>query len=181
VHLVQRDETLASVARRYGTTVSAIMRANGLSNPDFIWVGQRLHIPSGYDALGTNPSSDGIAARMADRWIEVVLSSQRTIAWQGDQHVRTMVVSTGIPQYPTPTGRFRIYAKYPSVTMSGPDYRLPGVPDTMFFHRGCAIHGTYWHNNFGHPMSHGCVNLAQADAEWLYGWVPLGTLVVVRD
>ena len=51
----------------------------------------------------------------------------------------------------------------------------------MFFYRGYAIHGTYWHDSFGHPMSHGCVNLTEADAAWLYHWAPLGTPVVVRD
>jgi lipoprotein-anchoring transpeptidase ErfK/SrfK len=91
-----------------------------------------------------------------------------------------MVVSTGIARYPTPTGRFRIYAKYPSVHMSGPGYSLPGVPHTMFFYKGYALHGTYWHNNFGRPMSHGCINLTRADAAWLYGWSPVGTLVVIH-
>jgi lipoprotein-anchoring transpeptidase ErfK/SrfK len=91
-----------------------------------------------------------------------------------------MVVSTGISRYPTPPGRYRIYAKYPSVTMSGPGYYLPGVPHTMFFYRGYALHGTYWHNNFGRPMSHGCINLTRSDAAWLYSWAPTGTLVVIH-
>jgi len=91
-----------------------------------------------------------------------------------------MVVSTGIPRYPTPRGRFRIYVKYRSVTMSGPGYHLRGVPHTMYYYRGYALHGTYWHSNFGRPMSHGCVNLTRPDASWLYWWAPVGTLVLVR-
>jgi lipoprotein-anchoring transpeptidase ErfK/SrfK len=62
--------------------------------------------------------------------------------------------------------------------MSGPGYNLPNVPYTMYFYRGYAIHGTYWHNNFGSPMSHGCVNLATPDAQWLYNWAPMHTRVV---
>jgi lipoprotein-anchoring transpeptidase ErfK/SrfK len=62
--------------------------------------------------------------------------------------------------------------------MSGPGYRLPNVPDVMFFYKAYALHGTYWHNNFGQPMSHGCVNLRTEDARWLYEWsgpvVPAG-------
>jgi len=178
VHVVQRGQTLYSIARRYGTTVSAIMQANGLTNSNFVWVGQRLRIPSGGSSAGS--SSGGSAGRIAGRWVEVVLSSQRAVAWQGNAPVRTMVVSTGIARYPTPSGRFRIYAKYRSTTMSGPGYYLPGVPHTMFFYRGYALHGTYWHRNFGRPMSHGCVNLTRGDAAWLYSWAPVGTLVVIR-
>ena len=178
VHVVQRGQTLYSIARRYGTTVSAIMQANGLTNSNFVWVGQRLRIPSGGSSAGS--SSGGSAGRIAGRWVEVVLSSQRAVAWQGNAPVRTMVVSTGIARYPTPSGRFHIYAKYRSTAMSGPGYYLPGVPHTMFFYRGYALHGTYWHRNFGRPMSHGCVNLTRGDAAWLYSWAPVGTLVVIR-
>jgi lipoprotein-anchoring transpeptidase ErfK/SrfK len=64
--------------------------------------------------------------------------------------------------------------------MSGPGYSLPDVPFTMFFYQGYAIHGTYWHNNFGTPMSHGCVNLTIPDAEWIYNWSSVGTLVNVH-
>ena len=174
VHVVQRGQNLTSIARRYGTTVGAIVQANGLRNRNFVWVGQRLRIPSG------GSSYSGSSGSVSGRWIEVILRSQRLIAWQGSVPVRTMVVSTGISRYPTPPGRFRIYAKYPSVTMSGPGYYLPGVPHTMFFYRGYAIHGTYWHSNFGRPMSRGCVNLTRSDAAWLYSWARVGTQVVVR-
>jgi len=171
IHVVQPGETLQSIALRYGTTAAAIASANGLRNPHLIYVGQRLRIPG---------RGDGSSGGGGSRWIEVDLSSQTVRAWQGDTVVRRMVVSTGIARYPTPTGRFHIYAKYPSVTMSGPGYSLPGVPHTMYFYRGFALHGTYWHHNFGHPMSHGCINLTRADAAWLYGWAPVGTLVVIH-
>ncbi len=174
VHVVQRGQTLYSIARWYGTSVTAIMNANGLRNPNFIWVGQRLTIPGGGGSSGGSGGGSGA------KWIDVDLSSQVTRAYQGNALVRSMVVSTGISYYPTPPGRFTIYAKYPSYTMSGPGYYLPGVPHTMFFYKGYALHGTYWHNNFGTPMSHGCINLTQGDAAWLYGWAPIGTLVVIH-
>jgi len=123
---------------------------------------------------------EALRAGSAGKWIEVDLSSQTTRARIGNKVVRSMRVSTGISRYPTPTGRFRIYAKYPAVTMSGPGYYLPRVPHTMFFYRGYALHGTYWHSNFGHRMSHGCINLKRADAAWLYRWAPKGTLVVIH-
>jgi len=178
VHIVRRGETVSSIAWHYGTSVAAIASANGLRNPSLIYVGQRLTIPSGGSSSGgsyTAPSSGGGA-----KWIDVDLSSQTLRAYQGNTVLRSMVVSTGIARYPTPPGRFRIYAKYPSVNMSGPGYYLPGVPHTMFFYKGYAIHGTYWHSNFGTPMSHGCINLTRSDAAWLYSWAPSGTSVVIH-
>jgi LysM repeat protein len=180
VHIVQRGENLTTIARRYGTSVSAFMQANGLTNRNFVWVGQRLKIPSGSSGGSSSSGGSGSTGSRSGRWIEIDLSSQRTMAWQGSALARSMVVSTGISRYPTPTGTFRIYSKYPSVTMSGPGYYLPGVPHTMFFYRGYAIHGTYWHSNFGHPMSHGCINLTRNDAAWLYSWASVGTSVVIH-
>jgi LysM repeat protein len=177
VHIVQRGETLAGIALRYGTTAAAIATANGLRNPNLIYVGQRLTIPSGGGSGGGGAVPSGSSG---GRWIDVDLSSQTVRAYQGNAVVRSMVVSTGIARYPTPTGRYKIYAKYPSVNMSGPGYYLPGVPHTMFFYAGYALHGTYWHNNFGHPMSHGCINLTRSDAAWLYSWAAVGTSVVIH-
>ena len=176
VHVVQRGETLYSIARRYGTTAAALATANGLRNPNFIYVGQRLTI----SGSGTSSGGGTATGAASGRWIDVDLSAQRVRVYQGNTAVRSMIVSTGIARYPTPTGRFRIYAKYPSVTMSGPGYYLPGVPHTMFFYGGYALHGTYWHNNFGTPMSHGCINLTKADAAWLYSWASVGTEVVIH-
>jgi lipoprotein-anchoring transpeptidase ErfK/SrfK len=114
------------------------------------------------------------------KWIEIDLSKQRLYAHEGQTTVFKARVSTGTWQYPTVRGRFKIYAKYRATRMTGPGYDLPNVPWTMFFYRGYAIHGTYWHNNFGTPMSHGCVNMKTLEAKWLYKWAPKGTLVVVH-
>ena len=120
------------------------------------------------------PSTGGV------RWIDVDLSSQRVFAYEGDTIVRTFIVSTGTAAHPTVVGRFRIYVKYRYDDMAGPGYYLPNVPYTMYFYQGYSLHGTYWHNNFGHPMSHGCVNLRISDAGWLYDFASVGTLVNVH-
>jgi lipoprotein-anchoring transpeptidase ErfK/SrfK len=114
------------------------------------------------------------------RWIDIDLTNQLLLAYEGDTLVRTIVVSTGLPYTPTPVGQFQIYVKYLYDTMSGPGYYLPDVPYTMYFYRGYGIHGTYWHNNFGTPMSHGCVNLPTPQAEWLFNWASVGTLVNIH-
>lgn len=123
--------------------------------------------------------------------IEISLNEQTLRAYEYDEVVHTARVSSGIPsQGPspngiptaTPKGRFRIYSKMPNKHMGSvtgnPDaeesggFSLPGVPWTCFFvpEWGVALHGTYWHNNFGLQMSHGCVNLRNADAKWLFRW-----------
>jgi lipoprotein-anchoring transpeptidase ErfK/SrfK len=115
-----------------------------------------------------------------DRWIDVDLTSQQTVAYQGAQPVRAFRVSTGTWQHPTVTGEYRIYVKYRFADMSGPGYYLPDVPYVMYFFRGYGIHGTYWHNNFGTPMSHGCVNLTIDDAGWMFDFASVGTVVKVH-
>jgi lipoprotein-anchoring transpeptidase ErfK/SrfK len=115
-----------------------------------------------------------------ERWIDVNLSTQRLHAYDGHDLIKTFVVSTGLPGTPTVTGRFRVYIKYTSTLMAGPGYYLPNVPWTMYFYNGYGIHGTYWHNNFGVPMSHGCVNMQNDDAEWLFYFSQIGTLINIH-
>jgi lipoprotein-anchoring transpeptidase ErfK/SrfK len=114
------------------------------------------------------------------RWIDVNLSTQSVYAYEGDTVVNSFIVSTGTSLTPTVTGRYKIWIKFKSTSMSGPGYYLPNVPYVMYFYKGYGLHGTYWHNNFGTPMSHGCVNLRTSDAEWLYYWAPEGTVVNVH-
>jgi lipoprotein-anchoring transpeptidase ErfK/SrfK len=114
------------------------------------------------------------------RWIDVDLSDQTLTAYVGHTAVRSTLVSTGLPDTPTPVGKYYIYVKLLRDDMTGPDYYLPDVPYTMYFYRGYGIHGTYWHSNFGRPMSHGCINLPTTEAEWLFEWASVGTLVNVH-
>lgn len=121
-----------------------------------------------------------------DRWIEIDLSDQRLYAHEGDKVVYNFLVSTG-KWAPTPTGEFRVWIKLRYTKMSGGRketntyYYLPNVPYVQYYYKGYGLHGTYWHSNFGYPMSHGCVNLATPDAEKLFYWtspvVPQGNNV----
>jgi lipoprotein-anchoring transpeptidase ErfK/SrfK len=140
--------------------------------------------------------------------VEVNLTTQVLIAYENEDVVFKTDISSGISTVKrdpkalstkTPTGEFRILSKYPSKHMgdgnlfaSPEDYELPGVPWTCFFHEaGYAFHGTYWHDNFGTPMSRGCINMRIDEAKWLFRWVrPLyepdrvytpgyGTMVVI--
>jgi lipoprotein-anchoring transpeptidase ErfK/SrfK len=115
------------------------------------------------------------------RWLQVDLSSQRLYAWEGNTPVYAVIVSTGKPSTPTVRGVFSIQAMHRTARMQGADYDVPDVPWTMYFYRGYAIHGAYWHHNFGTPVSHGCVNVAVDHAEWFFNWSSLGTPVVVQE
>jgi lipoprotein-anchoring transpeptidase ErfK/SrfK len=118
------------------------------------------------------PAPQAISAHTTDveKWIDVDLTQQQLTAYEGSIPRLQVSVSTGLPRTPTVVGEFRIYWKLLATDMAGPNYYLPDVPYTMYFYRSYALHGTYWHDNFGHPMSHGCVNLRTEEAKWLFDW-----------
>jgi lipoprotein-anchoring transpeptidase ErfK/SrfK len=123
-------------------------------------------------------------AAKAQKAIVVSISQQMLWAYKGDQVVLNSYVSTGRSGFDTPLGSFAVLSKLPSQTMEGviggEYYNVPDVPWVLYFtNSGHALHGTYWHNNFGTPMSHGCINLPMDIAAWLYDWAPLGTPVLV--
>jgi lipoprotein-anchoring transpeptidase ErfK/SrfK len=178
VHVVERGQELGLIAREYGVSVEDIVRLNNLSNPDLLYVGQELiipaagvYVPSGAD-VPPAPTATG-------KSILVSTGHQRIYAYENGQLVHTHLVSTGLPDTPTVSGDYKIYVKYTATDMSGPDYYLPQVPYTMYFYQGYGIHGTYWHNSFGRPMSHGCVNLPVDEAQWFFNWAEVGTPVRV--
>lgn len=121
--------------------------------------------------------------------IVVDRSDQILYAYDNDTLFMQEAISTGLELTPTPRGTFSVYKKTPSRYMQGPlpgisdqYYDLPGVPWNLYFtFQGGAIHGAYWHNKFGEPWSHGCVNLPPAHAKKLYQWADVGTVVIVRD
>ncbi|HEX8991766.1 MAG TPA: L,D-transpeptidase family protein [Anaerolineales bacterium] len=113
-------------------------------------------------------------------WIDVNLTQQTLYAYEGDTVVNSFLVSTGTWLHPTVTGQYHVYVKLRYTDMIGPDYYLPNVPYTMYFYQSYGLHGTYWHHNFGTPMSHGCVNLSIPDSEWLYNFSSVGTLVNIH-
>ena len=120
----------------------------------------------------------------AEKTIMVSIGQQMMWAFKGDQVVVSSYVSTGRAGFDTPLGTYAILSKIPSQTMEGviggEYYNVPDVPWVMYFtNGGHALHGTYWHSNFGTPMSHGCVNLPMDVAAWLYDWAPIGTPVLI--
>ncbi len=126
----------------------------------------------------------------ADKWIDVNKFEQTLAAYEGDRMVYATLVSSGLPQWDTDSGLFRIFAKVKIAKMSGregkPDYYfLEDVPWAMYFNKDMALHGAYWHDKFGFKHSHGCVNLPPADARWLWDWttpsVGDGNWTVVPD
>ncbi|MEZ4675587.1 MAG: L,D-transpeptidase [Caldilineaceae bacterium] len=127
----------------------------------------------------TAPLGEGVPD--GERRIEVDLSDQMLTAWQGETIVLQTIVSTGRAEYPTVTGTWPIRIKLPSTRMIGPGYDTPDVPWTMYFFRGYAVHGAYWHNNFGTPVSHGCINMRVDEAKLLFDWASVGTNVTVHE
>jgi lipoprotein-anchoring transpeptidase ErfK/SrfK len=119
--------------------------------------------------------------RSKQRWIQVDLTKQRVIAWDGNRWIDAMIVSTGKDATPTPAGIYEIYVKHREARMQGDDYDIPDVPHVMYFSGGYGFHGAYWHNSFGTPVSHGCVNLALDKAKWLYNFASVGTTVVIHN
>lgn len=137
--------------------------------------------PPGLTSLRQTSRILGVTS-INDKRIEVDLAHQKVYAYEGNNKVLDFTISTG-KWGRTPTGTFRIWAKVRSQLMSGGNrgdgtyYYLPNIPYVEFFYNdqtpksmGFSFHGTYWHNNFGHPMSHGCVNMRTEDAAKLYDW-----------
>ncbi len=110
-----------------------------------------------------------------EKWIDISLAEQKVRAWEGNRLAMEFPISSGL-WAPTPKGTFNIWYKTRNQTMAGGSralgtyYNLPNVPNNMFFYKGYALHGAYWHNNFGHPMSHGCVNAPLASAAQIFEW-----------
>jgi LysM repeat protein len=184
IHTVTYGDSLSGIARRYGISMLAITQANNIYNVDTIYVGQELTIPAANMTLidaGVSTVAAAPAPRLTiGREIIVDLSEQRIYAYENGVLVRNVLVSTGLPATPTVQGDFTAQRKYAAQTMTGPGYYLPDVPYVVYFYAGYALHGTYWHDNFGQPMSHGCVNLPTPEAEWFYNFVEIGTPISVQ-
>ncbi|MDB9473445.1 L,D-transpeptidase [Dolichospermum circinale CS-537/03] len=114
------------------------------------------------------------------RWIQIDLSQQNLIAWEGKKLVYKATISSGKPSTPTRIGIFKIQSKFKKTRMRGRGYDIANVPYAMYYQGGYAIHGAYWHKKFGTPISHGCVNLTPNKAKWLFNWANVGTTVVIQ-
>jgi lipoprotein-anchoring transpeptidase ErfK/SrfK len=131
-----------------------------------------VYEPDPFEELGIEP--------LGEKWIDINLSEQKLYAYEGETLVNWFWVSTGLPNTPTVTGTYYVWIKLLYDDMVGPGYYLPDVPYVMYFYKGYGIHGTYWHNNFGYPMSHGCVNMETSEAGWLYNWAFVGIPINVH-
>lgn len=165
------------LAQRYSLDTSAVPQDDTPAYSENLFVPPQTPTPATSSRVQPGPE--------AEKWIEVDLSTQYVIAWQGDVRVNEAYASTGKAGFETPPGTFQILVKKPVEDMEGviggEYYNVPEVPHVMYFTNvGHAFHGTYWHSNFGTPMSHGCVNLTFGFAEWLYNWTPLGTRVEIH-
>lgn len=121
-----------------------------------------------------------------EKWIEVDVGDQHLTAWQGDHAIKEQIANTGKPGFDTPLGTYWVNLKFDKEDMSSCSgdecWNIPGVPWVMYFDAiGHAFHGVYWYNDFGSPRSHGCVNLPESFAAWLYAWTPLGTRVWIHE
>lgn len=147
-----------------------------------VFEGKEVKVPTQVLAQYVNPSKKVLGESTGVKKIAVDLSRQHLYAYEGDTIVMDFPVSTG-KWHHTPTGTYNIWVKLRYTKMEGGNsaigtyYYLPNVPFTMFFANadvprsdGYAIHGAYWHNNFGHPMSHGCINMAIETAGEIFAW-----------
>ncbi|MEO8287497.1 MAG: LysM peptidoglycan-binding domain-containing protein [Chloroflexota bacterium] len=191
-YTVKPGDSLSSIASTFSTTVAALMQLNGLTDPNFVYVGQVLTIVKG-DDQNNNPGTPATPVstptppmgKFGPKWVDVNLTTQTMVAYEGQTPVYSSRVSSGTSLHPTVIGTYRVYAKYVTTRMQGGTkgvdyYNIPNVPYTLYFYSGYALHGAFWHNNFGEPMSHGCVNLPVDVAKWVYEWAPVGTMVVTH-
>lgn len=144
---------------------------------------------NGTDEIIFAPNFPPVEGRMdLVKYIEVNLTEQKLYAYEYGTLSNSFLVSTGLYRFPTPPGNFSVLSKTPvkryqwSYGPGHPDnYNLPNVKWNLNFYNSFYLHGAYWHNNFGHRMSHGCVNIHNSNAEWLYNWADVGIPVIVHN
>ncbi|MDE2858595.1 MAG: L,D-transpeptidase family protein [Chloroflexota bacterium] len=190
-YIVRRGDFLTQLGIDLDTSWIALAGLNKLEAPYVLHVGSTLLIPQRADVELYDPKYAAwkyfdIFAHQpgprvgVGREIVILLDAQAIYAYENGVLQNAVRVSTGKKATPTVKGDHAIWLKRRSQTMSGDDYSLDNVEWVMYFYRDYAIHGTWWHTNFGQPMSHGCVNLTNTDAQWFYEFASIGTPVHVR-
>ena len=116
---------------------------------------------------------DGVEA--GEYWVDVDLTQQTFAAYEGRRMVYAGLVSSGLPRWPTRLGLYTVWQRHVTTPMEGGErgddyYYIDAVPHTMYFDGDIALHGAFWHDDFGRPKSHGCVNMPPLAAEWIYYW-----------
>ena len=178
-YTVRPGDTLSQIARRFGTTVSALARLNGIANPSAIYPGQVLRMTGAAPV----PSSGGAKRIIMD------LSEQHLYAYQGDQLVYSFVASSGAAPSTTRAGEFHVQSKIPNAYGSAWNIWMPnwlgiywsgsienGIHALPILSNGQRL----WAGYLGRPISYGCIVLGVHEAELLYNWADIGTLVTVR-
>lgn len=163
--------------------LSCIADLSGTYEPktNGVFMNQKVAVPL-EEPLLAQAKTENILGASDNKHIYINLATQTLEAKEGDNVIMSFPISSG-KWGRTPTGDFRIWIKLKYTRMQGGSqalgtyYNLPNVPYTMYFYndkvpkwRGYGLHGAYWHNNFGHPMSHGCINISPDNAKLLYDW-----------
>jgi len=159
--------------------VAALTGDYEFSSQPAVFNNQPVNLP---DRADEAPLALVLGASQAHKRIEIDLTNQRLYAFEDNNLIYNFLISSG-KWGRTPTGRFKIWVKLRYAKMEGGSkalhtyYYLPNVPYVMYFSndkiprwRGFGLHGTYWHDNFGHPMSHGCINMKTEEVAQLYYW-----------
>jgi hypothetical protein len=154
-----------------------ILETRRVGDANWYRIGEDRWVHGGWVGVAW-PRSRPASLRPDERWVGVSLREQTAIAYEGDIPVFAALVATGLPGTPTVQGIFRTWWRVPWRKMSGGRpgmyYYLEEVPWTCYFYRGYALHGAYWHDAFGRPRSHGCVNFSLYDSWWIFQWSDVG-------
>lgn len=177
--VIPRFKLLAFLSPQGTIDVNSLSGEADLSQSKAVYNNKSVSLPNSYEEA-TRPMVLG--ENNFSKRIEVDLTNQKVYAIENGNRIYDFLISSG-KWGRTPTGTFRIWVKLRYALMTGGStalgtyYYLPNVPYVMFFYnnqvsrsRGYSLHGTYWHSNFGHPMSHGCINMKTEDVEKLYYW-----------
>jgi hypothetical protein len=150
-------------------------------------IGPDEWVPESYLAV-VDPDPVRPTGIPSNRWITINLWEQTLTAYENGEMVQATLISSGLQGWWTRPGVFQVETELVRDHMSGAFeadrsdyYYLQDVPWVLYFDEARAIHGAYWHNGFGYPRSHGCVNLSPADAHWIYEWADEGTWIYVWD
>jgi len=167
------------------TVLPELARVETIGSQQNGWIQVRCAGQLGWASVTYLLFNAGTGTGSGEIWMDINLSTQYMVVYQGNNVIGRTYVSTGRPGFDTPAGTYYINRKVPvkdmTGTLGGEYYYVHDVPSVMYFtNRGHAIHGAYWHNNFGYRMSHGCVNLPLNFASWLYSITPMGARVRIH-
>ncbi len=182
---------VAGIVNRDGTEWYKIAQDDTLRYPERVQGDWYVYAPA-VDLLFNDGDHHYVKGKTATTTKRIVIDRGKEMlyAYDGDTLFMKTPISTGLEFTPTPRGTFTVYTMTPSRYMQGPlpglpsdqYYDLPGVPWNLYFTQdGAVIHGAYWHDSFGQPYSHGCVNLPLDKAKELYLWADIGMTVTVTD